>query len=85
MLDICLGGTKAISVSSWRHGQRLAKIILGPAPKVEQQDNQPLVIDRTGRERFTNSGKLSFLKYSFNVNYITFQMTVENVCIKIGL
>ncbi|KAJ6657350.1 hypothetical protein lerEdw1_002517 [Lerista edwardsae] len=57
--DSKLGGTKAISVSSWRHGQRLAKIILGPAPKVEQQDNQPLSSDRTGRERFTNSASHS--------------------------
>ncbi|XP_066480113.1 centrosome-associated protein 350 isoform X2 [Tiliqua scincoides] len=53
--DSKLGGTKAISVSSWRHGQRLAKIILGPAPKVEQQDNQLLPSDRTGRERSTKS------------------------------
>lgn len=53
--DSKLGGTKAISVSSWRHGQRLAKIILGPVPKVEQKDNQKSTSDRTGRERTTKS------------------------------
>ncbi|XP_062990482.1 centrosome-associated protein 350 isoform X3 [Elgaria multicarinata webbii] len=49
------GCTNAISTSSWRDGQRLAKKLLGPAPKVEQQDKQPLSGDRTGKERSIKS------------------------------
>uniref|UniRef100_A0ABM5GDG2 Centrosome-associated protein 350 isoform X2 n=1 Tax=Pogona vitticeps TaxID=103695 RepID=A0ABM5GDG2_9SAUR len=51
------GGTNAISTSSWRDGQRLAKKILGPASKVEHQDKEPLSNNKTGKDRATKSGK----------------------------
>uniref|UniRef100_A0A670I1J6 Centrosomal protein 350 n=1 Tax=Podarcis muralis TaxID=64176 RepID=A0A670I1J6_PODMU len=55
------GSTSVICTSSWREGLRLAKKILGPAPKVGQQDQEPLSIDRAGKDKPTKSGKLSFL------------------------
>ncbi|KAJ7331939.1 hypothetical protein JRQ81_014119 [Phrynocephalus forsythii] len=51
------GGTNAISTSSWRDGQRLAKKILGPAPKVEYQEKQLLSSDGTAKDRTNKSGK----------------------------
>lgn len=56
-VPVFLGGTNAISTSSWRDGQRLAKKIFGPAPKVEHQDKQPPSNNRSGKERATKSGK----------------------------
>uniref|UniRef100_A0A8D2JLS2 Centrosomal protein 350 n=1 Tax=Varanus komodoensis TaxID=61221 RepID=A0A8D2JLS2_VARKO len=50
------GYTNAISTSSWRDGQRLAKKLLGPTPKVEQQDKQPVSSDRIGKDRATKPG-----------------------------
>ncbi|XP_042318196.1 centrosome-associated protein 350 isoform X2 [Sceloporus undulatus] len=49
------GGINTISTSSWRDGQRLAKKILGPAPKVEQQDKQLSSSDRMGKDKSTKS------------------------------
>ncbi|XP_061490227.1 centrosome-associated protein 350 isoform X2 [Rhineura floridana] len=50
------GGTNAITTSSWREGQRLIMKLLGPAPKVvEEQDKQPVSCDRTGRDKSTKS------------------------------
>ncbi|XP_053247283.1 centrosome-associated protein 350 isoform X3 [Podarcis raffonei] len=49
------GSTSVICTSSWREGLRLAKKILGPAPKVGQQDQQPLSIDRAGKDKPTKS------------------------------
>ncbi|NXF96313.1 CE350 protein, partial [Eubucco bourcierii] len=43
--------------SSWREGQKLAKKILGPAPRIEQS-RRAVSSDRTGRERATNSGHI---------------------------
>uniref|UniRef100_A0A670I1D4 Centrosomal protein 350 n=1 Tax=Podarcis muralis TaxID=64176 RepID=A0A670I1D4_PODMU len=51
------GSTSVICTSSWREGLRLAKKILGPAPKVGQQDQEPLSIDRAGKDKPTKSGK----------------------------
>ncbi|XP_053100125.1 centrosome-associated protein 350 isoform X2 [Hemicordylus capensis] len=53
--DLKLGGTNAISTSSWRDGQRLAKKFLGPAPKIEHQNKQPSSSDRIGGERSSKS------------------------------
>ncbi|XP_034977663.2 centrosome-associated protein 350 isoform X2 [Zootoca vivipara] len=49
------GSTSVISTSSWREGLRLAKKLLGPAPKVGQQDQEPLSIDRAGKDKPTKS------------------------------
>uniref|UniRef100_A0A7M4EHU9 Centrosomal protein 350 n=1 Tax=Crocodylus porosus TaxID=8502 RepID=A0A7M4EHU9_CROPO len=49
------GGSHVINASSWRDGQKLVKKILGPAPKLEQQDRRATSSDRTGRERATKS------------------------------
>ncbi|XP_033007200.1 centrosome-associated protein 350 [Lacerta agilis] len=49
------GSTSVIGTSSWREGLRLAKKLLGPAAKVEQQDQQPLSIDRAGKDKPTKS------------------------------
>nr|XP_028588240.1 centrosome-associated protein 350 isoform X7 [Podarcis muralis] len=49
------GSTSVICTSSWREGLRLAKKILGPAPKVGQQDQEPLSIDRAGKDKPTKS------------------------------
>ncbi|TRZ26876.1 hypothetical protein HGM15179_000220 [Zosterops borbonicus] len=49
------GGNYVISASSWREGQKLAKKILGPAPRIEQ-DRRAVSSDRTGRERAAKSG-----------------------------
>uniref|UniRef100_A0A8C6Y576 Centrosomal protein 350 n=1 Tax=Naja naja TaxID=35670 RepID=A0A8C6Y576_NAJNA len=40
------GGANTISTASWRDGQRLAKKILGPVPKIEQPNAQMLSSDR---------------------------------------
>ncbi|OPJ76867.1 centrosome-associated protein 350 isoform F [Patagioenas fasciata monilis] len=48
------GGNYVISTSSWREGQKLAKKILGPGPRIEQ-DRRAVSSDRTGRERATKS------------------------------
>ncbi|NWZ40708.1 CE350 protein, partial [Brachypodius atriceps] len=48
------GGNYVISASSWREGQKLAKKILGPAPRIEQ-DRRAVSSDRTGRERAAKS------------------------------
>ncbi|NXP66591.1 CE350 protein, partial [Chloropsis cyanopogon] len=48
------GGSYVISASSWREGQKLAKKILGPAPRIEQ-DRRAVSSDRTGRERAAKS------------------------------
>ncbi|KFU87367.1 Centrosome-associated protein 350 [Chaetura pelagica] len=48
------GGNCIITTSSWREGQKLAKKILGPAPRVEQ-DRRAVSSDRTGRERAAKS------------------------------
>ncbi|NWH39241.1 CE350 protein, partial [Chloropsis hardwickii] len=48
------GGSYMISASSWREGQKLAKKILGPAPRIEQ-DRRAVSSDRTGRERAAKS------------------------------
>ncbi|NXN10854.1 CE350 protein, partial [Indicator maculatus] len=47
------GGNYIISASSWREGQKLAKKMLGPAPKIEQE-RRAVSSDRTGRERAAN-------------------------------
>ncbi|XP_008107116.2 centrosome-associated protein 350 isoform X2 [Anolis carolinensis] len=49
------GSSSAISTSSWRNGQRLAKKILGPAPKIEQPHKQLSSNDRMGKDRPTKS------------------------------
>ncbi|XP_077188333.1 centrosome-associated protein 350 isoform X2 [Paroedura picta] len=49
------GGMNIISVSSWRDGQRLAKKVLGPPPKLQPQDKQSSSAERTGRDRSTKS------------------------------
>ncbi|KAM6261976.1 centrosome-associated protein 350 isoform 2-T3 [Porphyrio hochstetteri] len=49
------GGNYGISASSWREGQKLAKKILGPAPRIEQ-DRRAVSSDRTARERASKSG-----------------------------
>ncbi|XP_054835555.1 centrosome-associated protein 350 isoform X2 [Eublepharis macularius] len=49
------GNINIINVSSWRDGQRLAKKILGPGPKTEQEDKQSSSIDRSGRDRLIKS------------------------------
>ncbi|NXW82995.1 CE350 protein, partial [Alopecoenas beccarii] len=48
------GGNCVISTSSWREGQKLAKKILGPGPRIEQ-DRRAVSSDRTGRERAAKS------------------------------
>ncbi|XP_064927861.1 centrosome-associated protein 350 isoform X3 [Columba livia] len=48
------GGNYVISTSSWREGQKLAKKILGPGPRIEQ-DRRAVSSDRTGRERAAKS------------------------------
>ncbi|XP_051480645.1 centrosome-associated protein 350 isoform X3 [Apus apus] len=48
------GGNCIITTSSWREGQKLAKKILGPAPRVEQ-DRRAVSSDRTGREQAAKS------------------------------
>uniref|UniRef100_A0A8C3XHK0 Centrosomal protein 350 n=1 Tax=Cyanoderma ruficeps TaxID=181631 RepID=A0A8C3XHK0_9PASS len=49
------GGNYVINASSWREGQKLAKKILGPAPRIEQ-DRRAVSSERTGRERAAKSG-----------------------------
>ncbi|XP_072199102.1 centrosome-associated protein 350 isoform X2 [Excalfactoria chinensis] len=51
------GGNYVISASSWREGQKLAKKILGPAPKIEH-NRRAVSSDRTGRERTAKSGRI---------------------------
>ncbi|XP_064004236.1 centrosome-associated protein 350 isoform X2 [Pogoniulus pusillus] len=51
------GGNYIINASSWREGQKLAKKILGPAPRIEQ-DRRAVSSDRTGRERAAKSGHI---------------------------
>ncbi|NXP80833.1 CE350 protein, partial [Ramphastos sulfuratus] len=51
------GGNYIISTFSWREGQKLAKKILGPAPRVEQ-DRRAVSSDRTGRERAAKFGHI---------------------------
>uniref|UniRef100_A0A8C3RH20 Centrosomal protein 350 n=1 Tax=Cyanoderma ruficeps TaxID=181631 RepID=A0A8C3RH20_9PASS len=48
------GGNYVINASSWREGQKLAKKILGPAPRIEQ-DRRAVSSERTGRERAAKS------------------------------
>ncbi|NXG65919.1 CE350 protein, partial [Hemiprocne comata] len=48
------GGNCIITAFSWREGQKLAKKILGPATRVEQ-DRRAVSSDRTGRERAAKS------------------------------
>ncbi|XP_060088593.1 centrosome-associated protein 350 [Heteronotia binoei] len=49
------GSMSIINVSSWREGQRLAKKVLGPPPKLQQRDKQSSSADRTGRDRSIKS------------------------------
>ncbi|XP_067323740.1 centrosome-associated protein 350 isoform X2 [Anolis sagrei] len=49
------GGANTISTSSWRDGQRLAKKILGPVPKIEQPHKQLSSNDKMGKDRSTKS------------------------------
>ncbi|KAM6455499.1 centrosome-associated protein 350 isoform 2-T3 [Liasis olivaceus] len=49
------GGANTISTTSWRNGQRLAKKILGPAPKLEQPNTQTLSGDRNEKDKFIKS------------------------------
>ncbi|XP_015282976.1 PREDICTED: centrosome-associated protein 350-like [Gekko japonicus] len=49
------GSMNIISVSSWRDGQRLAKKVLGPPPKLQQQDKPSSSADRIGRDRSIKS------------------------------
>ncbi|XP_015725109.1 centrosome-associated protein 350 isoform X3 [Coturnix japonica] len=51
------GGNYVISASSWREGQKLAKKLLGPAPKIEH-NRRAVSSDRTGRERTAKSGRI---------------------------
>ncbi|KAK7825276.1 hypothetical protein U0070_009765 [Myodes glareolus] len=55
--DSKTGGSRLISTSSWRDGQKLVKKILGPAPKMEQKDRRPASSDRSGRERMAKFGE----------------------------
>ncbi|NXM68003.1 CE350 protein, partial [Serilophus lunatus] len=48
------GEKYVINASSWREGQKLAKKILGPAPRIEQE-RRAVSSDRTGRERAAKS------------------------------
>lgn len=50
-------GGNYISASSWREGQKLAKKILGPAPRIEQ-DRRAVSSDRTGQEQAAKSGSI---------------------------
>ncbi|XP_019588490.2 centrosome-associated protein 350 isoform X2 [Rhinolophus sinicus] len=50
------GGSRLISTSSWRDGQKLVKKILGPAPKMDQKERRTASSDRSGRERTAKSG-----------------------------
>uniref|UniRef100_A0A670Y949 Centrosomal protein 350 n=1 Tax=Pseudonaja textilis TaxID=8673 RepID=A0A670Y949_PSETE len=45
------GGANTISTASWRDGQRLAKKILGPVPKIEQPNTQMLSSDRNEKDK----------------------------------
>ncbi|XP_041518226.1 centrosome-associated protein 350 isoform X3 [Microtus oregoni] len=54
--DSKTGGSRLISTSSWRDGQKLVKKILGPAPKMEQKERRPASSDRSGRERMAKFG-----------------------------
>ncbi|XP_063154531.1 centrosome-associated protein 350 isoform X2 [Candoia aspera] len=49
------GGANTISTTSWRDGQRLAKKILGPAPKLEQPNTQILSSDRNEKDKSITS------------------------------
>uniref|UniRef100_A0A2D4HEV6 CAP-Gly domain-containing protein n=1 Tax=Micrurus lemniscatus lemniscatus TaxID=129467 RepID=A0A2D4HEV6_MICLE len=45
------GGANTINTASWRDGQRLAKKILGPVPKIEQPNTQMLSSDRNEKDK----------------------------------
>ncbi|XP_070797039.1 centrosome-associated protein 350 [Pituophis catenifer annectens] len=45
------GVANTISTTSWRDGQRLAKKLLGPVPKVEQPNTQLLPSDRNEKDK----------------------------------
>ncbi|KAK9403894.1 putative centrosomal protein [Crotalus adamanteus] len=48
-------GANTISTTSWRDGQRLAKKILGPVPKLEQSNTQILSSDRSEKDKSIKS------------------------------
>ncbi|XP_015666755.1 centrosome-associated protein 350 [Protobothrops mucrosquamatus] len=48
-------GANTISTTSWRDGQKLAKKILGPVPKLEQPNTQILSSDRSEKDKSIKS------------------------------
>nr|XP_020840007.1 centrosome-associated protein 350 [Phascolarctos cinereus] len=53
--DCKSGGSRMISTSSWRDGQKLVKKILGPAPRIEQRERRTESSDRNGKDKTTKS------------------------------
>ncbi|KAM3841790.1 LOW QUALITY PROTEIN: centrosome-associated protein 350-like [Vipera latastei] len=53
--DFKSDGANTISTTSWRDGQRLAKKILGPVPKLEQPNTQILSSDRSEKDKSIKS------------------------------
>lgn len=54
-----LGVANTISTTSWRDGQKLAKKLLGPVPKLEQPNTQLLPSDRNEKDKSIKTGKLN--------------------------
>uniref|UniRef100_A0A670Y968 Centrosomal protein 350 n=1 Tax=Pseudonaja textilis TaxID=8673 RepID=A0A670Y968_PSETE len=53
------GGANTISTASWRDGQRLAKKILGPVPKIEQPNTQMLSSDRNEKDKSIKTAQIT--------------------------
>lgn len=54
-----LGVANTIGTTSWRDGQRLAKKLLGPVPKLEQPNTQLLPSDRNEKDKSIKTSKLN--------------------------
>uniref|UniRef100_A0A670Y2F0 Centrosomal protein 350 n=1 Tax=Pseudonaja textilis TaxID=8673 RepID=A0A670Y2F0_PSETE len=52
-------GANTISTASWRDGQRLAKKILGPVPKIEQPNTQMLSSDRNEKDKSIKTAQIT--------------------------
>lgn len=70
-LSVHFSVTAVISPASWREGQKLVKMVLGPRPKLPGQDRPQTAdgLSRTGGTLRLNVN--SFLRASTPLSYIT--------------
>ncbi|XP_058031277.1 centrosome-associated protein 350 isoform X2 [Ahaetulla prasina] len=77
------GVANTISTTSWRDGQRLAKKLLGPVPKLEQSNTQLLPSDRNEKDKSIKTAQITETDCNMPVAVIPFTICPERSWSKI--